>query len=107
MSPQTYTMTSTVFGRAERSSERVRLGKAIESVRYFRKRLFGCWHLHLGLPFTRGGHTYRACAKCGMRREFDLNTWKTRGRYHYEPVGKRVMLVSKTEQLPSTIEKKR
>jgi hypothetical protein len=22
-----------------------------------------------------------------MRREFDLNTWKTRGRYHYEPVG--------------------
>jgi hypothetical protein len=22
-----------------------------------------------------------------MRREFDLNTWKTKGRYHYEPVG--------------------
>jgi hypothetical protein len=21
-----------------------------------------------------------------MRREFDLNTWKTKGRYHYDPV---------------------
>jgi hypothetical protein len=42
-----------------------------------------------------------------MRREFDLNTWKTKGRYHYEPAGKRLTLVSKTEQLPSTIEKKR
>jgi hypothetical protein len=31
-----------------------------------------------------------------MRREFDLNTWKTKGRYHSEPVGKsRLTLMSK------------
>jgi hypothetical protein len=33
-----------------------------------------------------------------MRREFDLNTWKTRGRYHYEPVGKsQLTLMRRTE----------
>lgn len=88
MSQQTYTLTSPAFRLAERSSERVRLNEAIGSVRYFIKRLFGCWHLQMSRPLTRGTHTYRVCAKCGMRREFDLKTWKTKGRYHCEPAGK-------------------
>ena len=97
MSQQTYTLTSAVFGPTERSSERVRVDEAIECVRYFMKRLFGCWHLQMGRPFTRGSHTYRACAQCGMRREFDLNAWKMMGRYHCEPAGKsRLTLMGKT-----------
>ncbi len=103
MSPQTYTLSSPVFGTVERSSERVRLDETIESVRYFMKRLFGCWHLQMGRPFTRGVYTYRACANCGMRREFDLNTWKTKGRYHCEPVGKDGLpLLRKTEVVAFT-----
>lgn len=96
MSPQTYTLTSPAFGPVERSSERARLDETIESVRYFWKRLFGCWHLQMSRPFTRGSQTYRVCAKCGMRREFDLKTWKTKGRYHCEPAGKsRLTLMNK------------
>ena len=38
-----------------------------------------------------------------MRRNFDLNTWKTKGRYHYEPVGKDgLTLLRKTEAVAFT-----
>lgn len=87
MSLQTYTLTLPESRHAEHSSEGVRV-KIIDSLHYLIKRLFNCWHLQMGLPFTRGTHTYRTCAKCGMRRDFDRDTWKMKGRYHYEPVGK-------------------
>jgi hypothetical protein len=86
MSLQTYSLTSPVFGPTERSSERVR-AVLIESLGYFSKRLFGCWHLQMGRPMTLGTDTHRTCTKCGMRRDFDLNTWKMQGRYYCDPVG--------------------
>ena len=47
------------------------------------KRVFGCWHLKLSLPFTRGDETYRTCISCGARRRFDLDQWKMVGGYYY------------------------
>jgi len=57
-----------------------------DSFRYVLLRVFSCWHRTLGRPFTHGGLTYRSCMCCGMRREFDLTTWKLKGRYHNAPV---------------------
>lgn len=45
--------------------------------------LFGCWHLELSLPFTRGTDTYRTCVTCGARRRFDLDTWTMVGDFYY------------------------
>jgi len=43
------------------------------------KRVFGCWHSKLSLPFTRGDETYRTCINCGARRRFDLDQWVSVG----------------------------
>ena len=47
------------------------------------RRLFGCWHLKLSLPFTRGNETYRTCVTCGARRRFDLDQWIMVGGFYY------------------------
>ncbi len=47
------------------------------------KRVFGCWHLKMGLPFTRGDETYRTCISCGARRRFDLDQWTSVGGFYY------------------------
>lgn len=47
------------------------------------RRLFGCWHLKLSLPFTRGAETYRTCLTCGARRRFDLDQWTMVGDFYY------------------------
>jgi hypothetical protein len=47
------------------------------------KRVFGCWHLKMGLPFTRGDETYRTCTSCGARRRFDLDQWTSVGGFYY------------------------
>ena len=47
------------------------------------RRVFGCWHLRMGLPFTRGNETYRTCVTCGARRRFDLAQWTTVGSFYY------------------------
>ena len=47
------------------------------------RRLFGCWHLKMSLPFTRGAETYRTCVTCGARRRFDLDQWTTVGGFYY------------------------
>ena len=44
---------------------------------------FRCWHRKMSRPFTRDGCTYRVCLRCGMRRDFDLERWKTTGGYYY------------------------
>ena len=97
MSLQTYTLTWPVFSLAERSSELVRV-KIIDSFRYSIKTLFNCWHLQMGRPFSRGTHTYRTCAKCGMRRDFDLITWKMKGRYYCDPVGEDRLTLLRTRE---------
>lgn len=47
------------------------------------KRVFGCWHLRLSLPFTRGEETYRTCITCGARRRFDLDQWASVGGFYH------------------------
>jgi hypothetical protein len=44
--------------------------------------LFGCWHRRMSWPITRDGQTYRACVKCGVRRNFDPKTWKSFGSFY-------------------------
>jgi hypothetical protein len=47
------------------------------------KRVFGCWHLKLSLPFTRGDETYQTCISCGARRRYDLDQWTAVGSFYY------------------------
>lgn len=49
-------------------------------------RLLGCWQHDLSRPFTRDGKTYRVCVKCGLSRDFNLNTWETHGASYALPV---------------------
>jgi len=97
MSLQTYSLTPPVFGSTQSSREGVR-AEVLESLGYFSKRLFGCWHLRMGRPLTLGTHTHRTCAKCGMRRDFDLATWKMKGRYYCDPVGQRRLTLARTRE---------
>ena len=46
------------------------------------QRLLGCWQHDLSRPFTRQGKSYRVCLKCGMSKDFNLDTWKTHGRFY-------------------------
>ena len=85
MSSQVYTLFSPAFRPAERSHENPGLN-VNESLRYFLSRLVSCRHRQMGRPFSRDGRTHRSCAKCGMRREFDLETWQTKGRFYHEAV---------------------
>lgn len=48
------------------------------------RRVFGCWHPSMSRPFTRECRTYRVCLKCGMRRDFDLESWKMFGPFYTE-----------------------
>jgi hypothetical protein len=50
------------------------------------RRVFGCHHRALTRPFTRGKQTYIACLKCGMHREFNLETWQPTGTFYADPV---------------------
>ena len=86
MSSQVYILFSPAFRPGESSNEHFR-PKGIESLCYFLLRLVSCRHRQMGRPFTRDRHTYRSCTKCGTRREFDLETWTMKGRYHQEAVG--------------------
>jgi len=47
------------------------------------KRVFGCWHLKMSLPFSGPKETYRTCIDCGARRRFDPDLWATGGPYYY------------------------
>ena len=49
-------------------------------------RLLGCWQHDLSRPFTRNGKTHRVCLKCGLSRDFNLNTWETHGASRALPV---------------------
>ena len=46
------------------------------------RRVFGCWHRRMSLPFTRGGETYRTCVNCGARRRYDLERWRMTGPFY-------------------------
>jgi len=53
---------------------------------FYISRIWSCWHRKMSRPFTHEGETYRVCLKCGMRREFDLQTWKTTRSYYFPKV---------------------
>lgn len=54
----------------------VRTGSAV-------KRIFGCWHREMSLPFSRDNESYRTCVACGARRRFDLERWTMVGPFYY------------------------
>ena len=61
----------------------------LESLTYLLNRLLSCWHLKMSRPIKRGRESYRACVRCGMRRRFDLEEWKSVGRFYLPSVERR------------------
>jgi hypothetical protein len=64
------------------TSQRDGLVRILSPLERFLATLFGCWHRRMSWPITRDGQTYRACLKCGVRRNFDTKTWKTFGSFY-------------------------
>ena len=63
-----------------------------------------CWHRRMSRPFTRDGETYRVCLRCGVQRRFDLEQWRTKGKYYrektvVEPPGSQGGAIKKRAQL--------
>jgi hypothetical protein len=52
------------------------------SIGYLIGRIFGCWHLKLSRPITRDRESYRVCLRCGMHRAFDVEGWRSKGRFY-------------------------
>jgi hypothetical protein len=99
MSLQVYSLTSTAFRPIELRNEQSIARVIAESLRYWLSRIFGCWHRQMSRPFTHGDHTYRTCARCGMRRDFDLQSWKMKGRFYRDQVSRvKLTLMRKTER---------
>ena len=57
------------------------------------KRVFGCWHLKMSRPKTENKVTYRYCIKCGMRRNYDLETFKNSGSFYKPTVSEEIYFV--------------
>jgi hypothetical protein len=51
----------------------------------FLAKLFGCRHRDLSRPFTYGRQSYRACLRCGARRNFNTETLTSSGAFYYPP----------------------
>lgn len=68
--------------RSSLESWSVASGRLI-GIRNVVKRVFGCWHRKLSLPFTRGDETYQTCIFCGARRRYDLDRWTAVGDFYY------------------------
>jgi len=60
--------------------------KSTHTLLFLVSKIWSCWHRKMSRPFTHDGETYRVCLKCGMRREFDLKTWKTGHSYYFPRV---------------------
>ena len=60
--------------------------KSTHTLLFLISKLWSCWHRKMSRPFTHDGETYRVCLKCGMRREFDLQAWKTGHSYYFPRV---------------------
>lgn len=46
-------------------------------------RVFGCRHSRMSMPVTTKEITYRFCPTCGIRRIYDLETFRLQGSYYY------------------------
>jgi hypothetical protein len=71
-----------IVERATLKSWPFEAGRLVQ-IRNVVKRVFGCWHLNLSLPFTRAGETYQTCISCGARRRYDLDQWTSAGGFYY------------------------
>ena len=91
MSSQVYTLISPTFRPLEKPKQNLG-AKIAGSLRYFLLRLISCSHNQISRPITHNGRTYRTCPNCGMRRDFDLMTWQSKGRYYPAEVSKGDML---------------
>ena len=60
--------------------------KSTHTLLFLVSKIWSCWHRKMSRPFTHEGETYRVCLKCGMRREFDLEAWKTGHSYYFPRV---------------------
>ncbi|HEX6648406.1 MAG TPA: hypothetical protein VF075_02665 [Pyrinomonadaceae bacterium] len=60
-----------------------RVLRLLHKLRYLIPPFFVCWHIKMSRPFTRDGESYRVCLRCGVRRRFDLQEWKTKGDYYH------------------------
>ena len=81
---------------AERKRRALRL---LGKLRYVFLPLLVCWHRKMSRPFTRDGETYRVCLRCGVRRQFDLKEWKSKGDY-YHPGARQTRGASSLESKP-------
>ena len=59
------------------------ISNLLSKMRRATARIFGCWHVNMSRPFTRGNETYRTCVACGARRRFDLEQWEMVGSFYY------------------------
>lgn len=57
-------------------------GPIFASLVYFIGRIFSCWHWKMSRPITRGKESYRVCLRCGMHRAFDVEGWRSTGRFY-------------------------
>jgi hypothetical protein len=67
----------------ENSAKVAEIRRPSKAVGRWLSSLFGCHHKEMSRPFSRQGQTYRTCMECGARREFNLKTWETRGKFYY------------------------
>ncbi len=71
-----------IISQPQITSKRDGLVRILSALERFLATLFGCRHRRMSWPITRDGQTYRACLKCGVRRNFDTETWKTFGSFY-------------------------
>ena len=72
----------TVLKEVHADERKWRALRLLGKLRYVFLPLLFCWHRKMSRPFTRDGETYRVCLRCGVRRQFDLDEWKTKGDYY-------------------------
>jgi transcription elongation factor Elf1 len=46
------------------------------------KRIFGCWHSRMSKPVTTDNTTFCYCKDCGLRRKYDIKTFKPQGVFY-------------------------
>ena len=49
-------------------------------------RIFGCWHPRVSKLMTIDNVTFRCCLKCGMRKNYDPETFESRGAFYSPPI---------------------
>jgi hypothetical protein len=54
----------------------------IEEKQSFFKRLFGCWHQRMSKPVTIDKTTFCYCKDCGLRRKYDIETFRPQGAFY-------------------------